>query len=272
MMLEIRTIESIDQLKDLKQQYVQEATAPLDGMWLLGFVPMATHYGFYEHDKLIGFYCLNSDGYLLQFYLDANHKERSSEIFKHTLNESGSHSGKVHGAFVSTGEPQYLSLCLDNFSNFQVNSLMYQSNKRAKSHKEPLLPMTVAINDQLSDFVDFAKTAIGAPEEWVTRYFTNLINNQELFGYWENNKLLASGECRLRNEYQTEYADLGMIVSESERGKGLGTKVVQYVFNIAESKGLKAICSTENSNIGAQKTLARAGFFSGNRIIQFDVQ
>lgn len=272
MLLEIRNIESIGQLKNLKEQYVQEATAPLDGMWLFGFVPMATHFGFYEHDKLIGYYCINSDGYLLQFHLDANHKERASELFKHSLNESSSHLERIRGAFVSTGEPQYLSLCFDNFSSFQVNSLMYQSKKIAKSHKESLLPMTVAINEQLSDFVEFAKTAIGAPEEWVTGYFSNLINNQELFGYWQNNKLLASGECRLRNEYQTEYADLGMIVDESERGKGLGTKVVQYVFNIAESKGLKPICSTESSNIGAQKTLARAGLFSGNRIIQFDVQ
>jgi hypothetical protein len=33
---------------------------------------------------------------------------------------------------------------------------------------------------------------------------------------------------------------------------------------------LKPIFSAESTNIGAQKAISRAGFFAGNRIVQFD--
>nr|WP_242065921.1 hypothetical protein [Moritella sp. F3] len=40
-------MEALTQLDALKFQYLDSTTEPLDGMWLCGFLPMATHYGFY---------------------------------------------------------------------------------------------------------------------------------------------------------------------------------------------------------------------------------
>jgi hypothetical protein len=37
-MIQIIAVESIGQLSELKQQYIGQTTAPLDGMWLCGFV------------------------------------------------------------------------------------------------------------------------------------------------------------------------------------------------------------------------------------------
>ena len=108
------------------------------------------------------------------------------------------------------------------------------------------------------------------PAVKVTGYFSNLINREELNGYWREGQLLATGECRRFDEYQTEYVDLGFIVNQSERGKGLGTKIFKYLVALAEEKELKPICSTEKTNLGAQKAISRAGLFAGNRIIKFD--
>ncbi|MFT7219596.1 MAG: hypothetical protein ACI8Z1_001211, partial [Candidatus Azotimanducaceae bacterium] len=41
-------------LQTLRSEYLQQATAPLDGMWLVGYVPASTHYGFYLDSELIG--------------------------------------------------------------------------------------------------------------------------------------------------------------------------------------------------------------------------
>ncbi len=131
--------------------------------------------------------------------------------------------------------------------------------------------MTVIEPEQLAEAVEFAKAAIGAPEEWLTGYFSNLINRQELHGYWQGGCLVATGECRGFDEYQTENADLGFIVGQSLRGKGLGTRVFRHLVALAETKGLQPICSTEKTNIGVQKAINRAGLFAGNRIIQFDI-
>jgi ribosomal protein S18 acetylase RimI-like enzyme len=272
-MIQVKKIEVIDQLSTLKQQYLKQTTAPLDGMWLCGFIPMATHFGFYDNEQLVGYCCINNEGYLLQFYLCPEKQAQASLLFGSLFVQNSSTTGEINGAYVSSAEPQYLSLCLDTFSKFKVNSLMYQlsNNSKPEQEKETGLQMEIVKSDQLAEAVEFAKNAIGAPEEWLTGYFTNLINRQELFAYWENGQLLATGECRDFVEYQTDYTDLGLIVDTSTRGQGLGTKVIKYLITIAEAKGLKPICSTEKTNIGAQKAISRAGFYTGNRIIQFYV-
>ncbi len=269
--MNIQKLESIENLVTLKQQYIGQTTAPLDGMWLCGFVPTATHFGFYEENKLVGFYCINDDGYLLQFFLTTQYRHQQSYLFAEVLKEQHTNIGNVNGAFVSTAEPIFLSLCLDNFPTFQVNALMYQREKNAGNldPRDNILPLQVLTLQQLSLAVEFAKNAIGAPEQWLLGYYDGLINRQELFGYWNRESLLALGEARGYDDYQTKYADLGVMVAVSERGKGLATNMLKHLSVITETKGLIPICSTEKDNIAAQKAIARAGFFASNRIVQF---
>ena len=82
--------------------------------------------------------------------------------------------------------------------------------------------------------------------------------------------MLATGEIRSHDKLQTDYADLGVIVEESERGKGLASQILRRLADMNEANGLKSICSTENTNIAAQKTIGRAGFVANNPIIPFD--
>ena len=268
-MINIIKIEQLEKLNELKAEYIKQATAPLDGMWLCGFVPMADHFGFYKNEELIGFCCINSDGYLLQFYVNQPNHALADDIFTSILNKENGVIGDVTGAFSSTAETHYLSLCLDHAAKTQVNTLMYQQIEKEVKQKTDL-PMAAATAEQLAEFVEFAKANIGAPEEWVTGYYANLISRQELFGYWKNNELLAAGECRLFNEHQTDHADLGMVVAESERGQGIAAQVLTYLIALANGKGLTAMCSTEKTNIASQKAITRSGLTSSHRIVQFD--
>ena len=270
--LAIKKIELLSELAELKRDYFESSTSALDGMWHFGFVPMSEHYGFYEESVLKGFCCVNSDGYMLQFHLCANTQIDSRDLF--TLISQGNSSviGNLKGAFVSTAETDYLSLCLDNSRSFKVNALMYQDAKTCANESGDELTLTLADETQLSNFVSFAASNIGAPQAWLTGYYTNLIKRKELWGYWIDNQLLASGECRFFDDYQTQYADLGMIVAVSERGKGLASRVLKSLKSKAIKQGLAAICSTESDNIGAQKAIVRAGFIATNRIIQFEFE
>ena len=272
MMLEIKQLETLEEVSELKKRYFLQATSALDGMWHFGFVPAAVHFGFYEQEALVGYCCINSEGYMLQFYLMDEAKADKRALFTLIAEQNSTVIGLIKGAIVSTAEPQFLSLCLDNSLAFKVTALMYQQVTKATDSNK--LDLQLAVAQQLTDFVDFAVASIGAPEQWLTGYFTNLIERKELFGYWKAGKLLASGECRLFDEYQTGYADLGMIVAQSERGQGLATQVLKRLARLANERGLIPICSTENSNIGAQKAIKRAGLSALNRIvkIEFDLQ
>lgn len=269
-MLEIKRIGNLKEISELKKQYFSQTTAPLDGMWHFGFVPVSTHFGFYEDNALVGFCCINGEGYMLQFYLSSTAQTRGKDLFTLIAQQNSSVIGVVNGAFVSTAEPHYLSLCLDNSSAFKVHSLMYQQAMIQNVNTNVSVELQRATSDQLSKFVEFAVENIGAPELWLSGYFRNLINREELWGYWKNGTLLASGECRLFDEYQTQFADLGMIVAESARGQGIATGVLNRLVSLANDRGLTTICSTESSNIGAQKAISRAGLESFNRIIQIE--
>jgi hypothetical protein len=184
-MIQIKKVGSIEQLSELKQQYINLTTAPLDGMWLCGFVMMANHFGFYEKDELVGFCCINDDGYLLQFYLRSENRDQTSILFESILAYDHPSIEKIKGAFVSTAEPYFLSLCLDSFPTFEVNALMYQLDEKSEEVQERTteIKLNVVKSEQLNEAVDFAKNAIGAPEEWLNGYYGNLIIRQELYGY-----------------------------------------------------------------------------------------
>lgn len=269
-MLKIKPIENIEEISTLKQAYFAQSTAPLDGMWHFGFAPMSAHFGFYEQETLVGYCCINGDGYMLQFYLSDDAKTDAKEFFTLIAEQNSSVIGAVNGAFVSTAEPKYLSLSLDNSSAVTVNALMYKQKETSKQSNATEFELKLAEPEQLDQFVEFAATTIGAPEQWLLGYFGNLISRKELFGYWNEGELLATGECRLFDEYQAEYADLGMIVAQSQRGKGIATQVLNWLVNSANQRGLTPICSTESSNVGAQKAIKRAGLSSSNRIVQVE--
>jgi len=269
-MIRIESMESISELSELKKAYFEHATAPLDGMWHFGFVPVSKHWGFYLKQRLVGFCCINDDGYMLQFYLEPNCQVYAQALFTLIAQQNSSNIKAVKGAFVSTAEPHYMSLCLDNSTTFNVNALMYRAAAQQVNKQNESLTMQLATKEQLSDFVLFAVTNIGAPQEWVSGYYGHLIDRKELLGYWKEGQLLAAGECRLFDEHQTEYADLGVVVSQSERGQGLAKKVLCYLTNIASNKGLNVICSTESHNVAAQKAIGRAGLLPFNRIVQFE--
>ena len=273
MKLTIKKENSTENLSALKDDYMASTTAVLDGMWLFGFVPMAEHFGFYDGEKLVGFYCVNDEGYVLQFYLSDAYLGQSVEMFNQLFELDSPPTEQIKGAIVSTGEPRLLSLCLDRFEGYAVNTLMYQQLRDCaiQSDTENAIKLRLVVMDELMEMVDFATVNVGMPAEWTTGYYTNLIGREELWGHWIDDCLIAVGECRGRDEYQTGYVDLGMIVAEGERGKGIGTRVLKSLIKIAEAKGLKAICSTEVENIGSQKAIERAGFFAGHRILQFDV-
>ncbi|GDY27854.1 hypothetical protein AHAT_37440 [Agarivorans sp. Toyoura001] len=269
-MLEIKKIDEINTLSALKEQYFASANSALDGMWHVGFVGMSQHFGFYENQQLVGYCCINDDAYVLQFYMLKGYEARARELFTLIAQGNSAIIGELKGAFVSTAETAYLSLCLDCSSNFSVNAFMYQyATNQSVSHPQ-LLSLTKAGDDHLASFVAFAAENIGAPEQWLQSYYSNLIQRQELWGYWRDGQLLASGECRLFDQWQTEFADLGMIVAKSERGQGLAARVLTTLTRSAIERGLLPICSTEANNIAAQKAIERAGLSSSQRIIQFE--
>lgn len=248
----------------LKKAYLENLPSPKDGMWQ-SFAAMADHYIIKAERDIIGYFVMNSEQKLLEFFLHHDHDQQ--KVFSDILAEM-----KISGAVTSTGEPSFQSLCLDHQKNVTVNAITYHVNESSSIQNPEFNDDTtfcVATTTQLETAVEFAHAAIGADRNWLSGYYADRIKRDELYGLWHDGKLIAAGECRL-SDTQKPYADLGMIVSQDHRGRGLATNILRALLVKCQKEGLKAICSTETENIAAQKAIVHAGFTSYNRIIMVE--
>lgn len=267
-MLNIKPLSGFDQIQKLQQDYLRTTTAPLDGMWLCGFLPAASHYLFRADTTEIGYCSINDDNHLLQFYVNDDHAAEATALLAAML--AGKHGEQLmlEGAFVSTAEPGYLSLCQDNFTKFEVNALMYEYKNGPQTSDDDRGPRPVT-NEELSLVIDFVTQDLDFPEDWLRQYFSNLIQRRELFGYWLNDELAGTGENRKFEDVQKGYTELGVIVGKQHQRKGLATSILREMARDAIANDLQPICSTERENIGAQKAITNAGFIPRNRILHF---
>lgn len=243
--------------------YLATTTAPLDGMWENAFFPAADHWEISDNNQSIGFCSVNADGKMLGFDVRPSVLQRVA--FVESINRLS-----VSGAFASTAEPAYLALCADYQTSMSVNALMYAENSEEMNIPQVPVGMSVraAKPDDLETAVLFGVAAIQADKDWLERYFDERIQKNELFGLWKGHKLIATGECRI-SPNQRKIADVGMIVGKAHRKKGLATLMLQFLRTFGEQNELKLICSTESTNIAAQKAIERAGFVSEHRILNF---
>ena len=252
---------SITELAALKRDYLNDISAPLDGMWEI-FANMADHYAISSGGKTCGYFAVNDERKLMQFYLpDASEKRGTLKAIIAELH--------ISGAFVSTAEPAYLSLCLDEHSAIAVNALMYYAHDTG-TIPEPIFPdgcdFRLVAKSELEIAVQFGMSAFEADEAWLKGYYQDHIAQEQLYGLWHGGDLIAAGELR-RSASQKAYADVGMVVSKHHRGSGIATNTLLKLRRLAREQGLIAICSTERDNIPAQKAITNAGFVSYHRVL-----
>ena len=92
------------------------------------------------------------------------------------------------------------------------------------------------------------------------------MDEHHIFVLREEGKLIATSECRT-SKTQQPYADLGMIVAEEYRRKGVGNYILARTKAFCYDQNLSPICSCEADNIGSKKAITKAGFVSRHRIV-----
>ncbi len=247
---------------DMEQAYLAACAAPLDGMWQ-SFADMAEIYEIVTDQNTIGYAAINGDDELLRFHV--SHGINPAPVLSRLIQETG-----LSGAVISTAEPCALAALMDVQQSVSVHAIMYQMpNTRPLS--VPRFPGGTVLKqvapDELESVADFAQRTLGASLDWLLSYFDGLIRQGELYALWQNNEVLATGECR-RNTRQPDVADVGMIVGKPHRRKGIATEMLKALAQKAMEQNLSPICSTETGNIGAQKAITAAGFVSCHRILK----
>lgn len=253
------TLSSNDHLLPLKKECLAQLSSPPDGMWE-AFRNGATHIEILEAEQLIGFACIDDQKQLIQFYLRPQYLGQGSTIFQQFISEFDLKKG-----IVGTNNPLFLSIVLAFTQQLAIHTYLFRDHYEAKPPKKGGNLKKARLED-LQKIVDFCHFSLGAPKEWLTAYFNELIGKGEVFFLEERDKIIGTCEVR-RNASAPECADIGMIVSPDFRRQAYGTFLLNEAKSIALDWGKKPICSCEKENTGSIKAIHHCGFISKYQLL-----
>ncbi len=87
---------SAEDIADLRRDYLASQTAPVDGMWE-ALATMGRHWEIRCAQARAGYFCVNEQGQLLQFYVEERFENLAPELFAKVTARD-----EVEGAMVST--------------------------------------------------------------------------------------------------------------------------------------------------------------------------
>lgn len=264
MKIEIQALDSLDELADMRRAYLSTLTAPFDGMWE-AFASMSHQRRILSAGDPAGFFCVDDEGQILQFFIAPPFEPGAREIFTRVAARE-----EVKGAMVSTADPLFLGLCLDVHETVESHTFLYQDlPAEHEPAREEALTLEIVEASELAAIAELQRDSLPLdPGDWLHGYLENLIARGELFAARAEGEVLATGELRV-SDSQPPFADLGVITMRRHRQRGVASRVLRSLKQLSYERNLVPICSTTVDNVGAQRAIANAGFVSRHRISRF---
>ncbi|GHO65197.1 hypothetical protein KSC_040890 [Ktedonobacter sp. SOSP1-52] len=262
-MMRFTRLDHFEIIQQLRSDYLHTLLAPMDGMWESVIIAEATFWEIQDQERHAGHFCLDSSNNLLRFYLIKEYQAQAQEIFQKIVS-----TYELQYAITSTIEPLYFALCLDFQKSITPQSYLFRDHKYIKATDDLFAqPFRKAEKSEFNALVSFYQENAEGPGEWIEPFLHERLDREELFVGFSQHTLIATGEC-IPSQRQPPYADLGMVVAQPYRGRGLGRSVLLHLKEYCYEVGWKPICSCTVNNHASKKAIERAGFFSEQRMVK----
>lgn len=262
-MMRFIPLDHSEVIQQLQSEYLQTLLAPMDGMWERRITSRATFWEIQDQEQHIGHFCLDSSNALLRFHLKKEYQAQAQEIFQRILS-----TYELQFAITSTLEPLYFALCLDFQTRVTPQSYLFRDQARLPVPIDLLTSsLRKADKREWETLVRFYQENTAGPGEWIEPFLHEHLDREEIFVCFSQHALVATGEC-ISSQSQPPYADLGMVVAQAYRGRGLGRSVLLHLKAHCYREGWKPICSCAVDNPASKKAIERSGFLSEHRIVK----
>lgn len=258
-MITIKKVESFEKRLNLNNEYIKTLSGPIDGFWENVVIGTSECYEIIYDNNIAGHFFVDRDKTIVQFYVSKNYFIYSPEIFEYVTE-----SNIVEKAAVSTKEPAFLSLCLDYQKSLDVDMYLFNDNQNIVKE----LNSFNNISFRLAKIKDI-NTIKNKCDTAYEGYYENLIENNQLFVLYSSNTLLGIGEFRIIKS-NTQYGDIGVVVAEEYRRKGIATYIITQLKKHCYNNNLKPMACCDIKNIASKKTLEKSGFIANHRIININ--
>lgn len=253
-------IEQVDLLSEIQEQrelymhelpYSQELNTE-ENVW------EAQYFKIYFESDWIGYACIGSDKTLWQFYLINTAWIHGQDIFRTLIDQ-----GYVKGAECISFDHLLMSLCMDFHKTACCSAYVFRDDTDVNYHLSSI--RNLYFNKAKEDDFDVLTEISGD-------FFYNLkehIQKQEVMMFYSGGELLGAGTCK-KIFSSLNYYDIGMVVVDKHRNKGIGTLIVTQMKKYCYDHNLVPVCGCWYPNLASKRTLEKAGFIAKHRVIRFE--
>ena len=251
---------TIDQLTPPRERYFK-SLPQFQELYLELMVADSDLFSLYTENKEAGYVIRNSEGILIEFFLEAPFISRSPPLFNQVLEDLS-----IHEIYCKSFDSLLLNCCLAASLSHSIIGVLYRDYPGTQVMMDP--NMRVITADQ-SDINHLMEQDESIQELFETReQLTHFIENDEVRMFYLKKDFAGCGTM-IRTHPNWNYCDLGLWVHPSFRRRGLGTQILLHLKELAEKSGLTPSCGCAIENIASQKTIEKSGFVSKHKLIRF---
>lgn len=255
-MLETKRVESREIALALRDAYIGNLAAPIDGFHEGVAIANADCLELKWDGAAAGHCFIDAEGALLLFDVAPRGAAGAGELLDRLIS-----GGLVRRAAVATRDPRFLSLCLDRQKSVAVDTWLFSDATEARAA-----------------LVGFGESSFGHAgpgdvaeiravcDPAFDGYYEGLVERGQLFALRAGGSLLGIGELR-RSATHPLFGDLGVHVSAGFRGRGVGLFIVAKLKEYCRREGLKPMASCDVGNEASKRMLEKAGFVAEHRIV-----
>jgi GNAT superfamily N-acetyltransferase len=249
-----------DELSQMTNDYYSHLIAPMDDMYDEGIIPSCDFSQIEDEDGVCGFFVVNGENTILQFYLKGEKREDVGSIFDTLIAQKG-----IEKALCCSNDPMFYDQCRRKASNAEIHDYMFHEDEAVTMHIpfEGIL-METPEPDDLGEILTYFG-GIGMSGEWLSGYVTQRIETASILLFRYKGAIIGTGEMRPSGS-SMGYANVGMTVSAEYRRRGIGAYILTTMRHLANEKSLKAICSTDSANTASYNTIIKSGFICYHKI------
>lgn len=261
-MIKLIQVKSLAEIQEQRENYLNElpysqSLCTEEHIW------ECQYYKIKMDSAWIGYICVDVDKTLWEFYLLSSAQIFSQKVFEFLIDMN-----YIIAAESKSYDNLLMSLCFDFHKKATCTAYLFRDDTDVKYSLSGFENIRIRLATE-EDFKSLAE--INRFYEDVD-FFYNLekeIQKEEIFIFHSDSELLGAGTCKKICQ-SLNYYDIGMIVPEKYRRKGLGTYIIIKLKEHCLNNNKIPICDCYYFNYSSKKTLEKAGFLSKHRMIRFE--
>jgi len=220
----------------------------------------ANQYEINWNGKKIGYFFLSDDNCLLEYFIKPEEINIVDLVFGRILREFS-----VKTALCKTFDAPLLNSCLTYSSDVSVMGILFR-----ELHRRQIPPPPPGLMIRKGTAADEA--AIIAVNEHVFDHPSEVIQyiqSEQIIMFEINNDLAGFGIFSPVYPGRPDH-DIGMLVTQDYRNKGIGQVIVRHLIDYCDIHGWRPSAGCAIENIASRRCLEKSGFVATHRLLEFN--